>query len=199
MKELRCFVVDDEKDARERLVILLGKFDFIKIVGFEGDPGQAVTSITEKFPDLVFVDVEMPRMTGFDVIKAVREQGVNPGFIFVTGFNQYAIKAIRNEAFDYILKPVDMDDLSEAIDRFRCKFRDKLPQGSVRRKGLPAFTERELEIIKLIAACKTSREIAEALHISRLTVETHRKNILDKAGLHKSSELIVFARENGLD
>jgi DNA-binding NarL/FixJ family response regulator len=199
MKELRCFVVDDEKDARERLVILLGKYDFIRIIGFEGEPEQAVVGITEKVPDLVFVDVEMPRMTGFDLIKAVRKRGVNPGFIFVTGFNQYAIKAIRSEAFDFILKPVDMDELAEALDRFRCKFRDKLPQGRVRPEGLPNFTEREREIIRLIAACKSAREIAEALHISKLTVDTHRKNILDKAGLHKTSELILFARENGLD
>ena len=66
----------------------------------------------------MFIDIEMPRINGFEIIKIIRKAGVFPTFIFVTGYNQYAIKAIRNAAFDYLLKPVDIDELKEAIIRF---------------------------------------------------------------------------------
>jgi len=197
MKDIRCFVVDDEKDARERMVILLGQMEAVKITGFEGDPAAAVSLIAEKLPDLVFVDIEMPGMSGFELIRAVRERSLAPGFIFVTGHDQYAIRAIRNEAFDFLLKPVDIDELSEAIARFRRTSRDRTRPAAAR-ITLPGFSDRELEVIRLIAACKTAKQIAEELNISKLTVDTHRKKILEKTGLHKISELIVFANDNGL-
>ena len=97
MIEITCIVLDDEKEARERIVILLSKVDGIKIIGIEGEPEKAIESITSKMPDLVFIDVEMPRLTGFDVVREVRKNNVNPDFIFVTGYNQYAIKAIKKK------------------------------------------------------------------------------------------------------
>ena len=199
MIEITCIVLDDEKEARERIVILLSKVDGIKIIGIEGEPEKAIESITSKMPDLVFIDVEMPRLTGFDVVREVRKNNVNPDFIFVTGYNQYAIKAIKKEAFDFLLKPVDIDELNETINRYKSniykRFKEKKPKHT---EVSSHFSEREIEIIKLIAEYKTSKQIAEKLNISKNTVDTHRKNILEKAGLHKTAELVVFARENGL-
>jgi DNA-binding NarL/FixJ family response regulator len=199
MKEITCIVLDDEKEARERLVILLSKVEGIKIIGIEGEPEKAIESITSKIPDLVFIDVEMPRLTGFDVVREVRKNNVNPDFIFVTGYNQYAIKAIKKEAFDYLLKPVDIDELNETINRYKSNIYTRLKEKKTKQTDvLSKFSEREIEIIKLIAEYKTSKQIAEKLYISKNTVDTHRRNILEKAGLHKTAELVVFARENGL-
>lgn len=119
MKEITCIVLDDERGARERLVVLLSKIEGIKIIGIEGEPEIAIETITRKIPDLVFIDVEMPRLTGFDVVREVRKKNVYPDFIFVTGYNQYAVKAIKKEAFDYLVKPVDIDELNETIDRYK--------------------------------------------------------------------------------
>jgi DNA-binding NarL/FixJ family response regulator len=199
MREITCIVLDDEKEARERLVILLSKVEGIKIIGIEGEPEKAIESITSKIPDLVFIDVEMPRLTGFDVVREVRKNNVNPDFIFVTGYNQYAIKAIKKEAFDYLLKPVDIDELNETINRYKSSIHTCLKEKKSKQTDvLSKFSEREIEIIKLIAEYKTSKQIAEKLYISKNTVDTHRRNILEKAGLHKTAELVVFARENGL-
>ena len=199
MREITFIVLDDEKEARERLVILLSKVEGIKIIGIEGEPEKAIESITSKIPDLVFIDVEMPRLTGFDVVREVRKNNVNPDFIFVTGYNQYAIKAIKKEAFDYLLKPVDIDELNETINRYKSSIYKRLKEKKSKQTDvLSKFSERELEIIKLIAEYKTSKQIAEKLYISKNTVDTHRRNILEKAELHKTAELVVFARENGL-
>ncbi|MCX6253834.1 MAG: response regulator, partial [Bacteroidia bacterium] len=78
MKTISCFVVDDERDARERLAILLTKFDDVKVIGIEGEPEQAIESILQKKPDLVFIDVEMPRMSGFDVVRAIKSKDFHP-------------------------------------------------------------------------------------------------------------------------
>ena len=141
----------------------------------------------------------MPRLTGFDVVREVRKNNVNPDFIFVTGYNQYAIKAIKKEAFDYLLKPVDIDELNETINRYKSSIYTRLKEKKSKQTDvLSKFSEREIEIIKLIAEYKTSKQIAEKLYISKNTVDTHRRNILEKAGLHKTAELIVFAIENGI-
>ncbi len=199
MKEITCIVLDDEKGARERLAVLLSKVEGIKIIGIEGEPESAIESIIHKIPDLVFIDVEMPRLSGFDVAREVRKKNVYPDFIFVTGYNQYAIKAIKKEAFDYLLKPVDIDELNETLDRYKSNVFTRYKENKSKNdEVLRQLTERETEIIKLIAEYKTSKEIAEELYISKYTVDTHRKNILEKTGLHKTSELVVFARENGL-
>lgn len=198
MRTLTCCLLDDEKGSRERMAVLLGKLENIKILGIEENPEEAIANILNKKPDLVFIDVEMPRMSGFDVIRELRNKNFHPDFVFVTGFDQYSIKAIKAEAFDYLLKPVDIDDLKDTIERYSFKLKDKISRGEAIPGDLPHFTQRELEIIRLIAACKTAKQIAEILHISKNTVDTHRKNILEKSSLKKTSELILFARENGL-
>lgn len=199
MKKLSCFILDDERGPRESMAMLLQKFEDISIIGIEEKPEKAIESIVKKNPDLVFIDVEMPRYSGFEVIKEIRKQDIFPEFVFVTGYNQYAIKAIRSEAFDFLVKPVDIDELSEVIQRYRKKHIRKNSTCSLGNTSIvDSFSERELEIISMIIGCKNANEIADALHISKNTVDTHRKNILEKAGLRKTTELIVFAIENGL-
>jgi DNA-binding NarL/FixJ family response regulator len=198
MRTLNCMILDDETAPRERMAVLLSKIEGIRIISIEESPVAAIESISLKKPDLVFIDIEMPGMSGFDVVKEIQSRSLNPGFIFVTGYNQYAIKAIKSEAFDYLVKPVDIDELKESIDRFRCRFKEKIIHSTSKPENLPVFTSRELEIIRLIADCRTAKQIAEILHISKNTVDTHRKNILEKASLNKTSQLILYAMENGL-
>ena len=134
----------------------------------------------------------MPRMSGFEVVKKVREINITTVFIFVTAFSQYAIKAIKESIFDYILKPYDLDEIKASIERFQ------LYRSTPINKPSLAFIEeklspREREILKLVLQCKTSQEIADELCISKLTVDTHRRNILKKTGLKSFSEFFHFA------
>lgn len=191
MTKINCIIVDDEREALDRFETLLKHFGQINILSKEWNAESAIQRIIDFTPDIVFLDMEMPCKTGFDVVNEVRLQKVNPTFIFVTGYNQYAIKAIKTGAFDYLLKPVDIDELAEAVKRYEYqrfeKAKNELPQ---KLKKEFSLTDREIEIIEFIREGKTSREIAEVLFISKLTVDTHRSNILEKTGKKNIFELL---------
>ena len=190
MNKIKCVVIDDEKEACDRLESLLGKISYIDLIAKKTDAESGIKAIIESSPEIVFLDVEMPAKSGFDVVNEIHKIGLYPTFIFVTGYNQYAIKAIRNAAFDYLLKPVDIDELKEAINRFMKLKEEKqkivLP-GKL--KSLYSLTDREIEIIKLLLEGKSSKEIGEKLFISKHTVDTHRRNILEKTGTKTTAEL----------
>jgi two-component system LytT family response regulator len=118
MKKIRTLVVDDEPLARERLNGLLFGEPDIEVVGHCRDGEEAVTSIVDLSPDLVFLDVQMPQMNGFEVIEAVGNERM-PLVIFVTAYDQHALKAFQVRALDYLLKPFDRERFSEALQRAR--------------------------------------------------------------------------------
>ena len=187
-KEITCAIVDDELQIRNRLESLLLKFDNVKILFKEGIPEKAVEKVVASSPDIVFIDVEMPRMNGFDVVKAIREKFCHPTFIFVTAYNQYAIKAIKNGAFDYLLKPIDIDELSNTLKRYQQLHRQEAIM------EIPLFSclsKREKEVLGMVIKGYSSVQIAEKLFISKATVDSHRKNILEKTGAAKLSDLII--------
>ena len=114
---IRTLVVDDERYAREELVFLLNQFPSIQVIG-EADSGdQAVMKAIQLQPDLVFLDVEMPKMNGMEVAKALSELKNMPLIIFATAYPQFAAEAFRINAVDYLLKPYDDDQLKQAISR----------------------------------------------------------------------------------
>src|SRR5688500_11009444 len=118
MKKIRTLIVDDEPLARERLASLLMTEQDIEIVGQCRDGEEAVTAIVDHEPDLVFLDVQMPQMNGFEVIEAVGGDRM-PLVIFVTAFDQHALRAFQVRALDYLLKPFDRERFSEALERAR--------------------------------------------------------------------------------
>jgi two-component system LytT family response regulator/two-component system response regulator LytT len=116
---LRVLVVDDEQLAREELCFLLGQSGGIEIAGQASDGVQALRLCGELEPDLLFLDVQMPGLTGFEVARRLIEAEILPQLVFVTAFDQYAIEAFTVNAVDYLLKPVDPDRLEQALDRAR--------------------------------------------------------------------------------
>jgi RNA polymerase sigma factor (sigma-70 family) len=170
----------------ESLLLKLGN---VTILSKEGEPESAIEKVLELRPNIVFIDVEMPRINGFGVVKAIRERHFSPTFVFVTAYQQYAIKAIKQEAFDYILKPIDLDELSETIERYELnQIRNK---DIVDVESLSSLSEREKEVLHLVIKGHTSKEIAEILFISKATVDSHRKKILEKTGSNKLADLII--------
>ena len=118
MKKIRTLVVDDEPLARERLTSLLAAETDIETIGQCRDGEEAVRAIMDHTPDLVFLDVQMPAMNGFDVIEAVGSERM-PLVIFVTAYDQHALKAFQVRALDYVLKPFDRERFQEALQRAR--------------------------------------------------------------------------------
>lgn len=174
MKIIKCILVDDDPLALERMEAMVALTDKAEVIKKISLPENAVKEIRQKAPDIVFLDVEMPGMSGFDLVKKLHEDHCFPTFVFVTGYNQYAIKAIKAEAFDYILKPVDLDELNACLTRYLKK------NQSDYFRGYEQLSDREQEIHRLVAEGKTSEEISKILFISRNTVDTHRRNIRKK-------------------
>ncbi len=118
MKKIRVLVADDEPLARERLTTLLASEADVDLVAQARDGEEAVTRIQDHSPDLVFLDVQMPQMSGFDVIEAVGSEKM-PLVIFVTAYDQHALKAFQVRALDYLLKPFDRERFSDSLQRAR--------------------------------------------------------------------------------
>jgi len=115
---LKILIVDDEPEARELLKFILQEKEGLKVVGLAGNVDDALSILKKEKPDLVLLDIQMPGKDGFHFIEQVKQSGLEPGIIFVTAFDHYAIQAIRNSVFDYIMKPVMQDELFSAITRF---------------------------------------------------------------------------------
>lgn len=128
MNIIKTLVVDDEKISIKVFEQLLSQFKEIEIIASVQNVDDAVEAIYEHQPDIVFLDVQMPKKNGFDLLAEIKNFEFQPTIIFVTAHDEYAIKAIRHSAFDYLLKPVKLIDLQESFKRYledRKNFTDK--------------------------------------------------------------------------
>jgi len=116
-------IVDDEKGCRDSLEMLLKEFSQINLVAIVDSIGLAQDAISNLNPQLVFLDIEMPGGTGFELLEKISP--INFDIIFTTAYDQYAIKAIKYSALDYLLKPIDPNELTKTITRFQSKKHDQ--------------------------------------------------------------------------
>jgi two-component system, LytTR family, response regulator len=149
---VRALIVDDEPLARRGVAVRLRKFKDIEIVGECGDGASAVEKIVSLGPDVVFLDVQMPGMDGFEVLRSLPKENM-PGVIFLTAYEQHALRAFEVHALDYLLKPVDDERFAAAIERAR-----KLTDSASRDR----MAERILEMLGQ----------GEDKYVSRFTVRT---------------------------
>src|ERR671935_1742504 len=125
--DLRAVLVDDEQLARDELGYLLGQVGGIEVIGQAGNGVEALTTIDRLQPDVVFLDVQMPGLTGFEVARRLLDARALPQIIFVTAYDQHAIEAFEVNAVDYLLKPVDPARLEIAVDRARRRISSERP------------------------------------------------------------------------
>ena len=117
---IRAIIIEDETLSQEMLTLLLQRHKAdVEIIDTCSNPNDGIESIAKHQPELVFLDIQMPKMNGFDMLKKI--SNINFEVIFTTAFDQYAIDAIRTSALDYLLKPIDDEDLTAAIEK--CKER----------------------------------------------------------------------------
>jgi two-component system LytT family response regulator len=138
MVRIRTLIVDDEPLARRRLRTLLEAEPDFEPTGEAGDGQQAVTALRSLRPDLVFLDVQMPILDGFGVVEAVGADNV-PALIFVTAYDQFALRAFEVHALDYLLKPFDRNRFRKALERARAQ---------LQREGPTELHQRLLELLK---------------------------------------------------
>jgi DNA-binding LytR/AlgR family response regulator len=131
---LTAVVADDEQLARDELCFLLGQLAGVEVVGQAANGVEALDEIARHAPDVAFLDVQMPGLTGFEVARRLMESGTGPSVIFVTAFDQRAIEAFEVNAVDYVLKPVDSTRLETAVTRARKRLGEHAPlQGQLDR------------------------------------------------------------------
>ncbi len=117
-QKLRALIVDDEESARKLLYKLLEETLFFSDIRFAHSVASANIGLTDFEPDIIFLDIEMPGKDGFSIINDLQHKDLKPGIVLVTAYERYAIKAIKNQAFDYLLKPVNRKELKQCIVKF---------------------------------------------------------------------------------
>ena len=152
---LRAVLVDDEQLARDELSYLLGQMGGVEIAGQSGNGVEGLATIDRVRPDLVFLDIQMPGLTGFEVARRMLETGSSSHIVFVTAYDQHAIEAFEVNAVDYLLKPVDPARLEVALERARRRISLERRQGG----DAAGVSNQQLEkLVQLVAERQDRRE-----------------------------------------
>jgi two-component system, LytTR family, response regulator len=155
---LKAVLVDDEQLARDELGYLLGQIGGVDVVGQAGDGVEALAVIDRSDPEVVFLDVQMPGLTGFEVARRLLESGPSAHIIFVTAYDQHAIEAFEVNAVDYLLKPVDQGRLEKALERARRRIAFERLESSAE-PSIGGVSNQQLEkIVQLVAERQNRRD-----------------------------------------
>jgi DNA-binding NarL/FixJ family response regulator len=215
---IRVIIVDDHALFRRGLQMVLEVEDDIEVVGEAGDGADAVAKAEETVPDVVLMDVRMPKRSGLEATRSIKEILPNTKILMLTISDEEAdlYDAIKSGASGYLLKEISIEEVANAVravnagqslispsmaSKLLNEFASMVKR-SDERAGVPAprLTDRELQVLKLVARGHNNRDIAKELFISENTVKNHVRNILEKLHLHSRMEAVVYAvRERLLD
>ncbi len=212
-EKIKVLIVDDHQVVRQGLRTFLELQEDILVVGEASDGQVAVEMVRQLNPNVILMDLVMPRLDGISATRQVKSLGSDVKVIALTSFTEddKVFPAIQAGASSYLLKDVSPDDLVEAIravyqgearlhpDIAR-KLMEQVAHQSVplRESHVENLTERELDVIKLVAHGHNNQEIAKELVISEKTVKTHISNILSKLQLEDRTQLAIYAIKKGL-
>jgi DNA-binding NarL/FixJ family response regulator len=214
--DIRVLVVDDQELFRRGLTMLLGVETDMEVVGEAADGVSAAALAATTAPDVVLMDVRMPRQTGIEACAALKDAAPQARIIMLTVSDDEAdlYDAVKSGASGYLLKDSSIEEVAQAIrvvadgqslisPSMAIKLLDEFKQmARTDRQAVvtPRLTERELEVLRLVAQGLNNREIAKQLFISENTVKNHVRNILEKLQLHSRMEAVMYAvREKILD
>ncbi|MGE3840251.1 MAG: LytR/AlgR family response regulator transcription factor [Vicinamibacterales bacterium] len=171
--ELRALVVDDEEPAREELVFLLGQVPTVSVIGQATNGVEALSLLQRLQPDVVFLDVQMPGLTGFEVARQALAMKSSAELVFVTAFDQHAIEAFEINAVDYLLKPVDPSRLEQAVLRAHRRI-----AGDRQSDGPSALNDADVERIAQRFAEKQQRRDRLAVKVGDRFVLVHADDVM---------------------
>ncbi len=204
---IKVVIADDHVIFRQGLLKLLQSSEDITVVGEAGDGQEALRLIEKENPDIAILDISIPSFSGFDIAKEIQLKGIKTKVIFLTMHNDSptAKKAVQS-ASGYVLKDDAFEDLLYAIRSVSSGKKFVSPSisekilitGTMRENGNRILTDRECEVLRLIASGLTNKKIANRLSISIKTVETHRTRIMQKLDAHTSADLVRGAIKMGL-
>ena len=193
---ISAIVVDDEKLASDELSYQLREFPDVEVVATASNGIEAVQLIMDLEPDLVFLDVQMPGLDGMGVLRKLKEKGIPlPYFVMATAYDQYAVEAFKWEALDYLLKPVEKERLSQAIDRARKCVADKL---KVAPAELPP-PKPSLQRTKLLVKSNQRNFIVDAQDVVYATIEDGLITVVASALEGQSNYRTIEELQSNLD
>jgi DNA-binding NarL/FixJ family response regulator len=206
---IRVLVADDHGIVRTGLKLLLERLTDIEVVGEAGDGREAVRLAKELQPDIVLMDIGMPLLNGIDAAAQIVREDDRVGVIILSMYTDesYVVRALDAGARGYLLKDNADDDIERAIRSvairrpfFSPTIAQSLLEDYVRlmrqrqvHDSYEILTEREREVLQLLAEGKSNKEAATILDLSPYTVETHRQNLMQKLGLHNTAEIVLYA------
>jgi DNA-binding NarL/FixJ family response regulator len=214
---IRVVVVDDQELFRRGLIMLVAAEEDIEVVGEASDGDEAAELAASTVPDVVLMDVRMPKRSGIEACRTIKQVAPSAKIIMLTVSDEEGdlYDAIKNGASGYLLKDASIDQVAQAIRvvadgqslispsmaaKLLEEFKTISSVGSKPDVIMPKLTDRELEVLNLVARGLNNREIARDLYISENTVKNHVRNILEKLQLHSRMEAVMYAvREKLLD
>ncbi|MFG2607034.1 response regulator [Streptomyces sp. NPDC048514] len=213
-KPARVVVVDDQTVVREGIVMLLGLLPGVEVVGAAGDGEEAVRLVGEVAPDVVLMDLRMPRCDGVEATRRIRAQYPGTQVVVLTTYadDESLFPALQAGARGYLTKDAGGDEIVRAVQSvlsgdaglspsIQRRLLERLSQpepGPAATEAPDGLTARETEVLVLIAEGLTNQEIARRLHVSTATVKTHINNLFAKTGLKDRAQAVRYAYGKGL-
>ena len=206
---MRVVIADDHGIVRSGVRMLLERQSDIQVIGEASDGAEARDMVIREKPDLAILDVKMPKLTGLQATREIREQVPEVSVLILSMYDddRYLFEALKAGASGYVLKAQADADLMAAVRAVekgepfltpaaqRALIKDVLGEGAERSDDL---TPREQEVVKLVAEAHTNKEIAELLGLAEKTAENHRSNAMRKLGMRDRVELVRYAIRRGL-
>ena len=210
-ERIRVLIVDDHALFRRGLMLVLESEDGIEVVGEADDGEDAIAKAEQLAPDVVLMDVRMPRISGIEATSRLSEMLPTTKIIMLTVSDEEEdlYEAIKAGATGYLLKEISIEEVADAVravtqgqtlispsmaSKLIAEFTNLAKRATDRQQvPVPRLTERELDVLRLVAQGITNREIAEQLYIAENTVKNHVRNILEKLHLHSRMEAVLYA------
>jgi DNA-binding NarL/FixJ family response regulator len=214
-KPARVVVADDQTVVREGIVMLLGLLPGIEVVGSAGDGDEAVKLVAELSPDVVLMDLRMPRCDGVEATRRIRSDHPETQVVILTTYadDESLFPALRAGARGYLTKDAGGDEIVRAVEsvlsgdaglspsiqrRLLERLSEPEPRPAAAAEAPDGLTARECEVLVLIAEGLTNQDIARRLHVSTATVKTHINNLFAKTGLKDRAQAVRYAYAKGL-
>lgn len=215
--EITVVIAEDQTIVRQGLAMIVGGMEGVRVVAEAADGREALEACRQYHPDVVLMDIKMPRMNGVEATHAIKQAFPKIHVLILTTFDEedFIFDALRNGAAGYLLKDATPAKIEEAIREVmrggavmepmvaqkvveRLRRQKEGRREKEKRELLSRLTEREIEIVRLIGEGKSNQEIAEQLYLTQGTVKNHISSILGKLDLRDRTQIAIFALRNDL-